>query len=115
MARTSRVCSYCEKPMGADEFKCKSCGNLVATKTAQPERSHMTEDYNPILDRYSIVLLVIITIFFPPIAIIIGGVMLFSDHPYKKDTGKLLVTSAIVFMIVFIFIFIGTGTLTISL
>ncbi|WP_128101338.1 hypothetical protein [Paenibacillus sp. DCT19] len=75
----------------------------------------MTEDYNPILDRYSIVLLVIITIFFPPIAIIIGGVMLFSDHPYKKDTGKLLVTSAIVFMIVFIFIFIGTGTLTISL
>ncbi|MEY8744923.1 hypothetical protein AB9M62_37190 [Bacillales bacterium AN1005] len=75
----------------------------------------MAEDYSPILDRFAIVLLVVITIFFPPIAMIIGGVMLFNDHPYKKDTGKLLVTSAMVLMIVFIFIFIGTGTLTISL
>ncbi|MGR6543139.1 hypothetical protein [Paenibacillus tundrae] len=115
MSSISRACSYCEKPMGADEFKCKSCGNLVATKTAQPERTHMAEDYSPILDRFAIVLLVVITIFFPPIAMIIGGVMLFNDHPYKKDTGKLLVTSAMVLMIVFIFIFIGTGTLTISL
>lgn len=113
MARTQRKCSYCHEGMAEDEFKCKSCGNLVATKTALPEQPYMTEYEESVLDRYSITLLVLITLFLAPVAISIGGVMLFNDSSYKRDTGKLLVTAGFVIMIICsIILFAGTGTLT---
>ncbi|MEC0127938.1 hypothetical protein [Paenibacillus pabuli] len=115
MPRTSRVCSYCHKGMAEDEFKCKSCGNLVATKTALPEQPNMTEYEEPVLDRYSVVLLVLITLFLPPVAMTIGGVKLFDDSAYKRDTGKILVTGAFVIMVILtIILFAGSGTLTIQ-
>ena len=115
MPRTHRVCSYCHEDMAEDEFKCKSCGNLVATKTAIPEQPYMTEYEESVLDRYSIVLLVLITLFLPPVAMTIGGVMLFDDSVYKRDTGKMLVTGAFVIMVILtILLFAGSGTLTVN-
>lgn len=113
MPSTRRVCSYCHQGMAEDEFKCKSCGNLVVTKTAVPEQPHMTEYEESVLDRYSIVLLVLIVLLLPPVAITIGGVMLFNDSAYKQDTGKMLVTGGFVVMVILTFIlFAGSGTLT---
>ncbi|SEK19465.1 hypothetical protein [Paenibacillus sp. OK003] len=54
----------------------------------------MIENDELILDRYSIVLLVLMTLFLAPVAMTVGGVMLFNDNTYKQDTGKLLVTGA---------------------
>ncbi|MEC0110497.1 hypothetical protein P4H27_26350 [Paenibacillus taichungensis] len=116
MPYTPRVCSYCHEKMAENEFKCKSCGNLVTTKTVQPEQPHMIENDELILDRYSIVLLVLMTLFLPPVAMTIGGVMLFSDNTYKQDTGKLLVTGAFVVMVILtIILFAVSGTLTINI
>ncbi|MHA7581353.1 hypothetical protein ACX12E_13270 [Paenibacillus vandeheii] len=115
MPRTPRVCSYCHEEMAEDEFKCKSCGNLVVTKTAVPDQPYMTEYEESVLDQYSMVLLVLITLFLPPVAVVIGGVMLFNDSMYKRDTGKLLVTGAFVVMVILtIILFAGSGTLTIN-
>ncbi|UPK46147.1 hypothetical protein [Paenibacillus pabuli] len=102
--------------MAEDEFKCKSCGNLVTTKTVLPEQPYMLENDEWILDRYSIVLLVLMVLFLPPAAMTIGGVMLFNDNMYKRDTGKLLVTGAFVVMVILtIVLFAGSGTLTINI
>ncbi|MGF9695481.1 MULTISPECIES: hypothetical protein [Paenibacillus] len=115
MPRSRRVCSYCQEEMGEDEFKCKACGNLVAMKTVPVERAQIEEYEEATLDRYSIGLLVLTAIILPPIAIAIGGVMLFNDAPYKRDTGKLLMTGALVMLVILVFIFIaGSGTLSIS-
>ncbi|MCZ1267083.1 hypothetical protein [Paenibacillus tundrae] len=93
MPYTPRVCSYC-----------------------QPEQPYMIENDEFILDRYSIVLLVLMTLFLPPVAMTIGGLMLFNDNTYKQDTGKLLVTGAFVVMVILIIIlFAGSGTLTINI
>jgi hypothetical protein len=101
--------------MADDEFKCKSCGNLVATRTILPEQPYMIENDESVLDRYSMVLLVLMTLFLPPVAMTIGGVMLFNDNTYKQDTGKLLVTGAFVVMVILtIILFAGSGTLTIN-
>ena len=67
MPRFARECSYCHQPMGKDEFKCKSCGNMVTTKTAKPNQPYMVEYEESILDRYSMVLLVILTVFLRPL------------------------------------------------
>ncbi|KOY13389.1 hypothetical protein [Paenibacillus xylanivorans] len=115
MPHTPRVCSYCHEKMAEDEFKCKSCGNLVATRTILPEQPYMIENDESVLDRYSMVLLVLMTLFLPPVAMTIGGVMLFDDNTYKQDTGKLLVTGAFVVMFILtIILFAGSGTLTIN-
>jgi len=113
MPRSARVCSYCQREMAEDEFKCKACGNLVETKTAPPERVYMQEEGTP-LDRYSIVLLVIMTLVFAPIAMTIGGVLLFHEDPYRRDTGKLIVTGSVVVMAILFLVFVvGSGTLTV--
>ncbi|WP_434751754.1 hypothetical protein [Paenibacillus amylolyticus] len=105
MPRFSRECSYCHKPMGADEFKCKSCGNMVTTKTAKPEQSHMMEYEESALDQYSTGLLVIMTLFFAPIAMTVGGVLLFNEYASKRDAGKILVTASLIMMIIYLILF----------
>ena len=105
MSRLSRECSYCHKPMAADEFKCKSCGNMVTTKTAKPEQPYMMGYEETVLDRYSIVLLVIITLLFAPIAMAIGGVLLFNNDAIKRDAGKILVTSSLIMVIIYVILF----------
>ncbi|WP_342555396.1 hypothetical protein [Paenibacillus sp. FSL R7-0652] len=105
MPRISRECSYCHEPMEADEFKCKSCGNMVTTKTAKPEQPYMAEYDESVLDQYSMVLLVLMTLFFAPIAMTVGGVLLFNDHAGKRDAGKILVTASLIMMVVYVILF----------
>ena len=115
MPRSRRVCSYCQQEMGVDEFKCKACGNLVEMKTVPAETTQMGEYEEDVLDRYSIGLLILIAIFLPLIAIVIGGVMLFNDDPYKRDTGKMLATGALLALVIWAIILISiSGTLTIQ-
>ncbi|GGH59122.1 hypothetical protein GCM10008014_32410 [Paenibacillus silvae] len=105
MPRFSRECSYCHESMAADEFKCKSCGNMVTTKTAKPKQPYMLEYEESILDRYSMMLLVLITLFLSPIAVTIGGVLLFNDYASKRDAGKILVTAGLIMMIVHVILY----------
>ncbi|GAB1155601.1 hypothetical protein YWY31_16260 [Paenibacillus illinoisensis] len=115
MPRSRRVCSYCQQEMGEDEFKCKACGNLVEMKTVPAETTQMEEYEEDVLDRYSIGLLILIAIILPPIAIAIGGVMLFNDDPYKRDAGKMLVTGALLMLVIWAIILVSiSGTLTIQ-
>lgn len=105
MPRFSRECSYCHQPMREDEFKCKSCGNMVTTKTAKPDQPYMSEYEESTLDRYSMVLLVIITLFFAPIAMTIGGILLFNDYASKRDAGKILVTASLIMIVIYMILF----------
>jgi uncharacterized membrane protein YvbJ len=95
--------------MGADEFKCKSCGNMVTTKTSKPEQPHMMEYEQSALDQYSMGILVIMTLFFAPIAMTVGGVLLFNDHASKRDAGKILVTASMIMMIIYLILFFVFG------
>ncbi|WP_402870828.1 hypothetical protein [Paenibacillus illinoisensis] len=115
MPRSRRVCSYCQQEMGENEFKCKACGNLVAMKTIPAETTQLEKYEEVLLDGYSLGLLILIAILLPPIAIAIGGVMLFNDDPYKRDSGKMLVTGALLVLVIWTIILISiSGTLTVQ-
>ncbi|MFK0521066.1 hypothetical protein ACINKY_02570 [Paenibacillus illinoisensis] len=84
-------------------------------KTIPAETTQLEKYEEVLLDGYSLGLLILIAILLPPIAIAIGGVMLFNDDPYKRDSGKMLVTGALLVLVIWTIILISiSGTLTVQ-
>ncbi|WP_211747607.1 zinc ribbon domain-containing protein [Paenibacillus sp. Marseille-Q4541] len=99
-----RTCPYCKETVSSDAIKCSHCGEMI---TKQMPRQDVYASAGDVfyLDRYSSILLIIVTLVVPMAAIIIGSILLFHDDTYRRDTGKLMVTIAIILCIIYLILF----------
>ncbi|MEK5058576.1 hypothetical protein ACFSVM_06100 [Paenibacillus shunpengii] len=102
-----RSCAGCGEPLDEHAFKCKNCGELAVKKQKSLDINELPGDELFYVDRYSAVLLVILTIVLSPIAILVGTFLLFHDDEYRRDVGQMMVTGGLIVTVVWAIVYFG--------
>lgn len=103
----NRSCPGCGEPLDEHVFKCRNCGELAVKKQQSLDMNELPGEELFYLDKYSVVLLVILTIVLSPIAILTGTFLLFHDDEYRRDVGKMIVTGGLIVTFILAIIIFG--------
>lgn len=103
----NRSCPGCGEPLGDHVYKCRNCGELAVKKQRSLDMNELPGEDLFYVDKYSAVLLVIITFFLSPIAILTGTFLLFHDDEYRRDVGQMMVTGGLIATVVWAIVYFG--------
>ena len=108
VAQKKIACWHCSELADRDAIKCKYCGSTLVKQTTDARRYYPSEEEGTGL---GVILLYNVTLFIPLIGLIVGGIYVFNDDPYKRGRGTALLLFAIGVIVLFyvlgIFEFIG--------